>query len=91
MNTINQLYGRRLVICINNKGNEASLEQWKMYQCVPDREAEKHNEIRIIDEEGEDYLYPVDCFSNVQIESSVAKTFLIQNATDKCPIQDGIV
>jgi hypothetical protein len=76
---INQLEGKRLVICIDNKGNEASLEQWKVYQCSPDEEAERHNEIRVIDEEGEDYLYSSACFSPVLLESSVAGMFIIQN------------
>ena len=76
---INQLDGKRLVICIDNKGNEASLEKWKVYQCLPDEEAEKHNEIRVIDEEGEDYLYPSDFFSTVTLEPSIAKIFIRQN------------
>ena len=75
---INQLEGKRLVICIDNKGNEASLEQWKAYQCLPDVEAERHNEIRVIDEEGEDYLYLSDFFSPVSLEQSIAKIFIMQ-------------
>ena len=77
---IYQFEGKRLVICIENKGNEASLEQWKVYQCLPDEEAEMHNEIRVIDEEGEDYLYPSDFFSPVSLEPSVAKRFIMQNS-----------
>ncbi len=77
---INQLQGKRLVICIDNKGNEASLEQWKVYQCLPDEEAERHNEIRVIDEEGEDYLYPSDIFSPVFLEASIARIFIMQNS-----------
>ena len=50
---INRLEGRNLVICINNEGNEVSLERWKIYQSIPDPEAERHEEIRVIDEEGE--------------------------------------
>ena len=80
---IDQLNGKRFVICINNRGNEASLDQWKVYQCLPDEEAEKHNEVRVIDEEGEDYLYPADCFSPVQLELSVARTLIMQNSTNK--------
>ena len=76
---INQLEGNRLVVCIDNKGNEASLEQWKIYKCLPDEEAEKHNEIRVIDEEGEDYLYPSDYFSPVLSEAYVVKDFIMQN------------
>jgi len=77
---INQLEGKRVVICIENKGNEASLEQWKVYQCLPDEEAERHNEIRVVDEEGEDYLYPSDFFSPVSLEPSIAKIFIMQNS-----------
>ncbi len=73
----------RLVVCTDNKGNEASLEQWKIYQALPDEEADRHSEIRVIDEEGEDYLYPSDCFSPVFLESSVAKTFIMQNLADR--------
>ncbi len=76
---IDHIDGKRLVVCIDNQGNEASLELWKIYQSLPDEEAENHNEIRVIDEEGEDYLYPAECFSPVFLESSVAKTFIMRN------------
>ena len=78
---IDHLNGKRFVICINNEGYEASLDRWKVYQCVPDKEAEKHNEIRVIDEEGEDYLYPADCFSSVQLELSVAEALVMENSS----------
>ncbi len=80
---ISQLEGKRLVICIDNRGNEASLEKWKVYQCLPDEEAERHNEIRVIDEEGEDYLYPSDMFSSVSLEASIAKIFIMQNSRNE--------
>ncbi|CAN2038962.1 conserved hypothetical protein [Candidatus Magnetomoraceae bacterium gMMP-15] len=76
---INQLKEKKFVICIENKGNEASLEQWKVYQCLQDKEAEKHNEIRVIDEEGEDYIYPSDLFSPVYLEPSISEKFIMQN------------
>ena len=79
---IDQLEGKRLVICIDNRGNEASLERWKVYQCLPDEEAERHNEIRVIDEEGEDYLYPADRFSSVSLEPSVARILIMQHSED---------
>ena len=63
---INEFEGKRLVLCIDNKDNEASLEKWKIYQCIPDKEAENHNEIRVIDEEGEDYLYPSSFFQKLK-------------------------
>ncbi len=78
---IDKLNGKKFVICVNNEGNEASLVRWKVYQCIPDKTAEKHKEIRVIDEEGEGYLYSEDCFSSVQLESSVANTFIAEYAS----------
>jgi hypothetical protein len=77
---IDHLGGKWLVVCIDNEGNEASLERWKIYQSLPDEEAKKHHEIRVIDEEGEDYLYPSDSFSPVFLDKSVAKKFIMQHS-----------
>ena len=49
---------RRSVICVANDGFPASLEKLKRYTAVPDAVAEKHDMLRIIDESGEQYLYP---------------------------------
>ena len=46
------------VICVGNKGYSASLELRKIYQVLPDKAALKLHQIRVIDESGEDYLYP---------------------------------
>ena len=53
---------RRFAVCVRNKGYEASLERNKIYVVRPDPEAEKDGDIRIIDESGEDYLYPAKFF-----------------------------
>ena len=45
------------VLCISSEKYPASLEARKIYQCVPDTQAEAHGQIRVIDESGEDYLY----------------------------------
>ena len=74
---------KRFVLCIENKENEASLEKWKIYQCIPDEDAEKYNEIRVIDEEGEDYLYPSEYFSSISLEPSIAKMFLMQHSNSE--------
>jgi hypothetical protein len=50
------------VICIGNKGYPASLELRKIYQAIPDETAATIRQIRVIDESGEDYLYPEDYF-----------------------------
>ena len=41
---------RQVVICVNNEGYPASLERWKLYQAVPDRQADAHGLLRVIDE-----------------------------------------
>jgi len=46
------------VVCINNADYSVSLEVRKIYRVLPDSKAAQHDLIRIIDESGEDYLYP---------------------------------
>lgn len=61
----------QLVICLKNKGYEASLELRKLYEVVPDRKAEENQYIRVIDESGEDYLYPKEYFIEVELPKVV--------------------
>ena len=49
---------KQLVVCVENDGYAVSLEKRKIYVALRDAVAEKHNMIRIVDESGEDYLYP---------------------------------
>jgi len=56
------LQRRRCLLCVKNDGYPASLEVRKIYNPLPDPEANKHHLIRVIDESGEDYLYPQDFF-----------------------------
>ena len=60
---------KHFMICVDNCGYEASLEIRKIYEVLSDRIAEKHRQIRVIDESGEDYLYPVDYFYPVRLPS----------------------
>jgi hypothetical protein len=48
----------RFLICVDNKGYTVSLEKRKIYLALPDTDALKHGQVRVIDESGEDYLYP---------------------------------
>ncbi|HWR73866.1 MAG TPA: hypothetical protein VN604_11910 [Nitrospirota bacterium] len=57
------------MICVENLGYVASLEIMKVYEVLPDREAEKHHQVRVIDESGEDYLYPEKYFAAVRLPS----------------------
>jgi hypothetical protein len=63
----------RFVVCVKNKDYAASLELRKLYQVVSDEVAAKLHQIRVIDESGEDYLYPEEFFVAVQLPQSAEK------------------
>jgi len=63
----------QFVICIDNTGYEASLEPRKIYELLPDPEAERHNQLRIIDESGEDYLFPRYMFMALALNAEMAE------------------
>ena len=69
----------KFLLCIENEGYEASLELRKLYERLPDKEAERYKQVRIIDESGEDYLYPADFFAPIRL-SAHTKTKLIEKA-----------
>ena len=52
---------QRFVLCVENRDCE-DLEKRKIYQILPDDDAEKDGYLRVIDESGEDYLYPQSYF-----------------------------
>jgi hypothetical protein len=64
---------RRFVVCVKNKDYPASLELRKLYQVLADSTAAKLGQIRVIDESGEDYLYPEEYFVPVQFPQSAEK------------------
>ena len=57
----------RFVVCVENGEHRASLEVRKLYQVVPDPDAAALGQLRVIDESGEDYLYPLHYFATVDI------------------------
>jgi len=65
-----------LVVCVNNEGYSASLERRKLYVTMPDAEAAKHGQLRVIDESGEDYLYPQEFFVAVELPQSLRRRVL---------------
>ncbi|HEX3583629.1 MAG TPA: hypothetical protein VH087_17815 [Thermoanaerobaculia bacterium] len=67
----------RFVICIRNSGYLASLELRKLYEVVEDAEAEKDDMIRVIDESGEDYLFPSDRFIAAPLPAAVEEAVLL--------------
>lgn len=69
----------RFVLCVDNKTYEASLERRKVYRVVRDDKAEGHGLLRVVDESGEDYLYPASLFVPIEVPRGAAPAF----ATDQ--------
>jgi hypothetical protein len=67
------------VVCLNNIGYDVSLEVGKLYRFIPDDEAEKLGCMRVIDEDGEDYLYDAKMFCPIQVPPIVSETLLAIN------------
>ena len=63
---MNEKRQSRFVLCVRNEDAD-DLEALKVYQVLPDREAALENHLRVIDESGEDYLYPADYFVPVRL------------------------
>jgi len=62
---------QQLVICVRNDEYPASLEVRKVYEVLPDPLAGQHHLLRVIDESGEDYLYPDDYFMPVDLPQPI--------------------
>ena len=71
------------MICIRNEDYPASLEIRKIYLRLPDPEAEAKQLLCIIDELGEDYLYPSSFFLPVELSPETAQEVLAAGSTDK--------
>lgn len=63
-------------ICIHNEDYEVSLELRKLYEVLLDPDAERLGQIRVIDESGEDYLYPKDFFVLVELPEIIESQIL---------------
>ena len=63
----------RFVICVDNSEYPASLELHKIYRLIPDKEAQPDGNMRVIDESGEDYLFPADYFIPVDLPRTVVR------------------
>ncbi len=61
-------------VCIRNSGYEVSLELRKLYEVLPDNQAEAYGRLRVIDESGEDYLFPEEFFCSVAVARSACIT-----------------
>jgi hypothetical protein len=63
----------RFAVCIQNANYPASLEVRKLYQVLPDDDAARHQYLRVIDESGEDYLYPASYFMMIDLPQVIKK------------------
>jgi len=66
----------RFVVCVKNENYPASLELHKIYRVIPDDDAATDGDIRVIDESGEDYLYPASYFAPITVPESVKESIL---------------
>jgi hypothetical protein len=67
---------KHFVVCVDNKGYSASLEKRKIYLALRDPGAEKHGLIRVVDESGDDYLYPRTFFRSIALPSALKRAVL---------------
>ena len=67
---------KRFVLCIDNKDYEASLIPRKIYEVIPDDQAEQDDFVRVIDESGEDYLYHMNHFVFVELPEEVERVLV---------------
>lgn len=64
------------VICVDNSGYPVSLERNKIYRVLPDAEAARNGDLRVIDESGEDYLYSSQRFARIAVPKSIQRQLL---------------
>lgn len=67
---------KQFVVCLENDGYEVSLERRKIYRVLPDTDAAKHRLVRVIDESGEDYLYPRKFFAPIELPQAIRRAVL---------------
>jgi hypothetical protein len=68
----------RFAVCINNSAYPDDLKLRTLYQILPDETAAKSNYIRVIDETGEDYLYPAEYFVFIDVPPEAAKALTVE-------------
>ncbi|MGB8215386.1 MAG: hypothetical protein WCE68_17690 [Anaerolineales bacterium] len=67
---------KHFVLCVDNTGYEASLIVRKMYEAIPDKQAEQDDFIRVIDESGEDYLYHSRHFVFIKLPAEIERVLV---------------
>ncbi|HEX6884228.1 MAG TPA: hypothetical protein VF530_12690 [Planctomycetota bacterium] len=71
---------RRFALCVQNRGFAASLEVRKVYALLPDAAAKRRGLVPVVDESGEDYLFPAELFVPIEVPPAAARAFLNRSA-----------
>lgn len=66
------------VVCVDNSEYEVSLERRKIYECAPNTEDLRNGLLRVVDESGDDYVYPADRFMAIELPKPVEEAVLGQ-------------
>jgi hypothetical protein len=67
----------RCLICVNNEGYAVSLELRKVYRALPDVAASRRGFVRVVDESGDDFLYPEDLFVPIELPRAAERAFAL--------------
>ncbi len=68
--------GPQFAVCVDNSGYPASLELHKIYRVLPDTDAARDGDLRVVDESGEDYLYPASRFLMIELPKAIEQVLL---------------
>ncbi len=71
---------QRFALCIKNRGYAAALEVRKLYRVIADHIAEKRGLVRVVDESGEDYLYPAGFFLSIELPRAALRVLSKKSA-----------
>jgi len=75
-------------ICVSDGGYEDDLKVRTVYRILPDESAARSNYVRIVDETGEDYLYPASCFVRINVPQEIEYIFKMPTLHDKVAAAD---
>lgn len=67
----------QFALCVRNGEYSVSLERHKIYRVLPDEDAIQENELRVIDESGEDYLFPASYFMLLSLPPAIQQALLV--------------
>ena len=72
----------QFAVCVKNDNNPVSLELRKIYRIIPDERATEHRLVRVIEESGEDYIYPSDYFVPIELPRALREMFDPKDQSD---------